>query len=248
MVQPRRAQVHPAVFARDGLPVGADPQHDVGRVAAALRPFGRGYTRARNARAMVAEEDQQGRTAQRGQPLAQGGQHRVAMADQPHVAFDQIGLASATGIGRPGTVVLDGNGIKQAGQQIGAGRAGGQIEDHFGHRCIGHVTAFAGPRRGEVFLADQFGKAACGHDRVAPVKAHVVRVDEPRVPAGQPRGQGIAGLAQRGEERVVAAKAERFLLAPEQHAIFGAHGIGAKTADFEVAPLEGCRAGGFESG
>jgi hypothetical protein len=66
--------------------------------------------------------------------------------------------------------------------------------------------------------------------------------------AGQPRGQGIAGLAQRGEERVVAAKAERFLLAPEQHAIFGAHGIGAKTADFEVAPLEGCRAGGFESG
>ena len=90
-------------------------------------------------------------------------------------------------------------------------------------------------------LSHQAGKAAGGHDAVAPVKAHVVWVQECAVPPGraQPGRQGPRSFALRGEERIETAKAQFGLFPPEQHAIFGAHGIGAKAADMQAAVLPG---------
>ncbi len=62
-------------------------------------------------------------------------------------------------------------------------------------------------------------------------------MDEHAAPARQPVGQCKRRLAQRGQERVEPAETERLLAAPEQHAVFGAHGIGAKPADEQITPL-----------
>lgn len=124
-------------------------------------------------------------------------------------------------------MIFHGDGIKQ-------GRCAGRL--HHACQCSSqcNVTKI-GHSRGRSMRTgtDNMGKSHDRHQGFAIIKPQVVRMNERAlVTEGfQALGQGVRAFTPCGQERIIMPEAQCLFVLPEQHAIFGTHGIGPEPAD-----------------